>query len=98
MPFVRACDTCIAAGLEFHYSPDTRYIVADNGGFFSISVAPDQRFPANAFGNFETISLTNFEVIQSTVATNGPRSPGAPLVNAGLDQTIATGSAALNAR
>src|SRR5205085_3879199 len=27
----------IAAGLEFHYSPDTRYIVADNGGIPSVA-------------------------------------------------------------
>ena len=68
-------------------------IVADNGGFFSISVVPDQRFANNAFDNLSTISVTNFEVIQSTVATNGPRSPGAPLVNAGADQTIPLGAA-----
>ncbi|HEY0552487.1 MAG TPA: hypothetical protein VGF13_23000, partial [Verrucomicrobiae bacterium] len=73
-------------------------IVADNGGFFSISVAPDQRFANNAFDHLSTISVTNFEVIQSTVATNGPRSLGAPSVNAGLDQTIPLGgNAVLNA-
>jgi len=73
-------------------------IVADNGGFFSISVVPDQRFANNAFDHLSTIGVTNFEVIQSTVATNGPRSPGAPLVNAGADQTIPLGdNAALNA-
>jgi hypothetical protein len=73
-------------------------IVADNGNFFSISVAPDLRFPANAFSGFQQLSLTNFEVVQSTVATNGPRSPGAPVVSAGEDQTIALGNnAALNA-
>ena len=70
-------------------------IVADNGGFFSISVAPDQRFSSIAFSNFQKMSLTNFEVIQSTVATNGPRAPGAPLVNAGADQAIPLGNSAL---
>src|SRR6185295_18220475 len=69
-------------------------IVADNGGFFSISVAPDQRFANNAFDHLSTIGVTNFEVIQSTVATNGPRAPGAPLVNAGSDQTIPVGGSA----
>ncbi len=69
-------------------------IVADNGNFFSVSVAPDLRFPANAFSNFQQMSLTNFEVIQSTVTTNGPRSPGAPTVNAGEDQAIALGNSA----
>jgi hypothetical protein len=73
-------------------------IVADNGGFFSISVVPDQRFANNAFDHLSTISVTNFEVIQSTVATNGPRSAGAPLVNAGSDQSIPFGgNATLNA-
>jgi hypothetical protein len=67
-------------------------IVADNGGFFSISVVPDQRFSNNAFANFQQMSLTNFEVVQSTVATNGPRSPGAPIANAGTDQAIPLGS------
>src|SRR5436190_12305452 len=70
-------------------------IVTDNGGFFSISVAPDQRFAANAFSNFESMSLTNFEVVQSTVATNGPRTPGAPIVDAGADQNVSLGSSAL---
>ena len=38
-------------------------IVADNGGFFSISVAPDDRFAANAFSNLATIDINNFEVV-----------------------------------
>src|SRR5215213_3518679 len=70
-------------------------IVTDNGGFFSISVAPDQRFAASAFSNFESMGLTNFEVVQGTIATNGPRTPGAPIVNAGGDQSISLGSTAL---
>ncbi|HEX8280632.1 MAG TPA: hypothetical protein VF551_04595, partial [Chthoniobacterales bacterium] len=60
-------------------------IVADNGGFFSVSVAPDDRFPSNAFSNLSTIDINNFEVVQTTGATGGPRSPGTPTVNAGAD-------------
>ena len=64
-------------------------IVADNsGGFFSISVAPDDRWPANCFDHLATISIDNFEVIQTTGPTEGPRSPGAPTVDAGPDQVI----------
>ena len=69
-------------------------IVADNGGFFSISVCPDDRFAANAFDHLSTIDINNFEVIQTTGATQGPRSPGAPSVNAGGDQTVQFASAA----
>ena len=64
-------------------------IVADNsGGFFSISVAPDDRWPANCFDHLATISIDNFEVIQTTGPTEGPRSPGAPTVDAGANQVI----------
>src|SRR5947207_9427547 len=64
-------------------------IVADNsGGFFSISVCPDDRFSSSAFNNLSTIDVSNFEVIQTTGPTEGPRSPGAPSVDAGADQTI----------
>ncbi len=63
-------------------------IVADNGGFFSISVSPDDRFPANAFANLSSIDISNFEVIQTTGPNDGPRSPGAPTVNAGADQMV----------
>jgi len=64
-------------------------IVADNsGGFFSISVCPDDRFSSTAFNNLSTIDVSNFEVIQTTGPTEGPRSPGAPSVDAGGDQTI----------
>ncbi len=67
-------------------------IVADNGNFFSISVVPDQRWPVNAFNNLSRyLSVTNFEVIQTTGANEGPRSPGAPVVFAGLDRTVAPG-------
>jgi hypothetical protein len=63
-------------------------LVADNGNFFSISVCPDDRFANNAFNNLSNIDINNFEVIQTTGATGGPRSPGAPSVNAGPDQSV----------
>ena len=69
-------------------------IVADNGGFLSFSVCPDERFPANAFGNLSAIAISNFEVVQSTGATQGPRAPGAPAASAGSAQTIPFGAVA----
>lgn len=63
-------------------------IVADNGGFFSVSVCPDDRFSSTAFNNLSTIDVNNFEVIQTTGPNEGPRSPGAPTVDAGADQTV----------
>src|SRR3954471_14264115 len=60
-------------------------LVADNGNFFSVSVCPDDRFAANAFDHLSTIDISNFEVIQTTGPNEGPRSPGAPGVNAGPD-------------
>jgi hypothetical protein len=65
-------------------------MVADNGNFFSISVAPDTRFPSNAFNNLSSIGISQFEVIQTTGPTEGPRSPGAPTINAGTDQSFAS--------
>jgi hypothetical protein len=70
-------------------------IVADNsGGFFSISVAPDDRWPANCFDHLATVSIDNFEVIQTTGPSEGPRSPGAPTVDAGPDRVIGINDAA----
>ena len=63
-------------------------LVADNGNFFSVSVCPDDRFSANAFDHLSTIDINNFEVIQTTGPNEGPRSPGAPSVNAGPDQYV----------
>ena len=63
-------------------------MVADNGNFFSVSVCPDDRFAANAFDHLSTIGISNFEMIQTTGPTEGPRSPGAPSVNAGDDQFL----------
>ena len=68
-------------------------IVADNGGFFSVSVCPDNRFPATAFNNLSTIGIDNFEVVQTTGPNEGPRSPGAPTVSAGPDQFVELGTA-----
>jgi len=63
-------------------------IVADNGNFFSVSVCPDDRFASNAFDHLSTITIDNFDVIETTGANEGPRSPGAPSVDAGADQFI----------
>jgi hypothetical protein len=63
-------------------------IVADNGNFFSVSVCPDDRFAANAFSHLSSIDISNFEVIQTTGPGEGPRSAGAPSVNAGVDQFV----------
>jgi hypothetical protein len=66
-------------------------LVADNGNFFSISVTPDDRWPAGCFDRLNTVGITNFEVIQATGPAEGPRSPGAPTANAGTDQTAIVG-------
>lgn len=67
-------------------------IVADNGSFFSISVTPDDRWPDGCFDHFKYVGLTNFEVIQATGPTEGPRSPGGPRVDAGSDRTAVVGN------
>ena len=69
-------------------------LVADNGNFFSISVTPDDRWPGGAFDHLSTISITNFEVVQTTGPIEGPRSPNPPVANAGPDQTVALGTTA----
>ena len=63
-------------------------MVADNGNFFSISVTPDNRWPANCFNNLRSVIITNFEVISTTGPNEGPRSPGAPTAHAGADRTV----------
>jgi hypothetical protein len=63
-------------------------IVADNGNFFSVSVCPDNRFSSSAFNHLSTIDISNFEVIQTTGPGEGPRSAGAPSVDAGPDQFL----------
>lgn len=68
-------------------------LIADNSSsFFSISVVPDQRWPSGAFSHITGLSVTNFEVVQTTGANEGPRSPGAPVADAGPDQTVARGA------
>ena len=69
-------------------------MVADNGSVFSISVTPDDRWPANCFNDLAGISITNFEVIQTTGPNEGPRSVGAPVVSAGPGQTVGVGQVA----
>jgi hypothetical protein len=66
-------------------------LVADNGNFFSISVTPDDRWPAGCFDRLATVGITNFEVIVSTGATEGPRAPGAPIAHAGTDRSAFVG-------
>jgi len=63
-------------------------IVADNGGFFSVSVAPDPRFPEDAFAHLSSIDISNFEVVQGAGPTGGPRSPGSPGAQAGPDRFV----------
>ncbi|MFN2623705.1 MAG: hypothetical protein ABR611_12775, partial [Chthoniobacterales bacterium] len=63
-------------------------IVADNGNFFSVSICPDDRFGSNAFSHLSSIDINNFEVVQTTGPSEGPRSPGAPSVDAGPDQFL----------
>ncbi len=63
-------------------------MVADNGSFFSISVCPDDRFPTGCFSRISQLPISNFEVIQTTGPTEGPRAAGAPTVDAGPDQTV----------
>jgi hypothetical protein len=41
-----------------------------------------------------SVSITNFEVVQTTGPNGGPRSPGAPAANAGLAQSVVVGQPA----
>ncbi|HMJ90363.1 MAG TPA: hypothetical protein VK530_11130 [Candidatus Acidoferrum sp.] len=68
-------------------------IVADNGNFLSFSVVPDQRWASGQFNNLLTLAVKDFEIIQTTAANEGPRSPGAPLVDAGADRNVGRGEA-----
>jgi hypothetical protein len=52
-------------------------LVADNGGFFSVSATPDERFPEGCFREVETLGIDQFEVIVTTGPTEGPRA-GSP--------------------
>jgi len=82
-------EKAVLLGLKKHGA-----MVADNGGFFSISITPDDRWAANAFDHLSSIGVTNFEVIQTTGPNEGPRSPGAPTASAGADRSVAPGTAA----
>ncbi len=70
-------------------------LIADNSSsFFSISVVPDQRWVSGAFSHITGLSVTNFEVVQTTGPNEGPRSAGAPVAEAGADQIVARGALA----
>ena len=60
-------------------------LVADNGSVCSISVTPDDRWPLGCFKHLHSISLTNFEVIQTTGPNDEPRSVGAPGAKASVN-------------
>lgn len=65
-------------------------MVSDNSSsFFSISITPDNRW-GSAFDDIASaqIGITNFEVVDTTGPNEGPRSPGAPVANAGTDQSV----------
>lgn len=66
-------------------------LVADNGNFFSISVTPDNRWPVGCFDHLSTVGVTNFEAIQTTGPSEGPRSPNPPVANAGPDRAVPVG-------
>jgi hypothetical protein len=71
-------------------------MVSDNSSsFFSISITPDNRW-GNVFGDIANaqIGINNFEVVQTTGESEGPRSPGAPTVNAGPDQSVSLATGA----
>jgi len=68
-------------------------MVSDNSSsFFSISITPDDRW-GTAFDHISSvgIGITNFEAIQTTGPTEGPRSAGAPTANAGPDAIATVG-------
>lgn len=78
-------------------------LVADNGGFFSISICPDDRWPAGCFDHLsadpdlalaDVCDISNFEVVEPTPANGGPRSAGAPTAVAGEDQTVSLATGA----
>ena len=83
---------CVAAALKKYGG-----LMADNGGFFSTSACPDDRFPRGCFDALSTIDVNQFEVVVATGPGEGPRSAGVPTVNAGSDKTatVAAGAALL---
>ena len=55
-----------------------RDIGRTTAGFFDF-ITPDDRWSAVCFDHLNTVGITNFEAIQTTSPTQGPRSPGARL-------------------
>jgi len=68
-------------------------LVSDNSSsFFSISITPDDRWGTKLDHIINgSIGITNFEVVQTTATNEGPRSAGAPVADAGSDQTVVFG-------
>jgi hypothetical protein len=48
-------------------------LVADNGGFFSVSATPDERWPEGCFRDVESLPIERFEVVQSSGAQERPQ-------------------------
>jgi len=71
-------------------------MVSDNSSsFFSISITPDDRWGTKLDHIINgSIGITNFEVVQTTATNEGPRSAGAPVADAGPDQTVMPGQTA----
>ncbi len=84
------CERAVLLGLKKYGA-----IVADNGGFFSLSITPDNRFAPDAFAHISSLGITNFEVVQTTGPGEGPRSAGAPRADAGPDFRSPAGVAAI---
>jgi len=82
-------EKAVLLGLKKHGA-----IVADNGGFFSVSITPDDRYGSSLDHILNSVPISSFEVVQSTDASGGPRAPGAPTANAGADQWVAAGDIA----
>ncbi len=70
-------------------------LVADNGGFLSVSACPDQRFASGCFDQVQTIDIGDFEVVVATGPTEGPRAANAPAADAGGDQTVQLAAGAM---
>ncbi len=69
-------------------------LVADNGGFLSFSVVPDDRFANGAFDDLRTLVVSDFEVVDTTGVDEGPRSAGKPTAEAGQDQLVSLSAGA----
>lgn len=78
---------CVAQALKKYGA-----IVADNGNFFQTSITPDDRWPEGCFDDLWNLDVNNFEVVQTTGATQGPRSANPPTANAGADKSALVNS------